>query len=403
MGIGRIIEVDTLWYNAALFAVTLLFFSGIFYFVIKLTRPHGKYSTGKIVYIEDRRRKRRVLPITSWQVMLMIIVTFALVMLVVNKYQYRMVTKFAEELGWAGDSRETDFKEIRRETIETSDKVESPIHLDLYDQAFDPETGYIGEDGIETYKNYVNEVFSVFPEKEDMTIYGEEDEAFKQALDNFMGLVGTDYENVAPEILWEGYNDGEVVIEKYVTSENIFQDGVLAESAHANQYTMFRGGVETIRYLDGAIVQFEDFLQYVERYIGGGKYADEKDVSFRIGKMMHREADNDSQDNKTKAHCAVYAYSCFRYCEENADADDPQYLTFLYYSGVSCLDMMKYIDDTSLKEKLCDEEWKKWDELESLRGKNFCSFYNVEGKKEEDILTVKEYLELYIKDKDSSE
>lgn len=385
MGIGRIIEVDTFWYNAALVAVTLLLFAGVVYFLIKLTRPHQKHSTA------------------SWQVMLMIIVTFVFVMLIVNKYQYRIVTKFAEDPGWTSVSQENDFKEIRRETIALSDKAEYPIHLDLYDKAFNPETGLIGTDGMEIYKNFVNEVFSVFPEKEDMTTNVEEDDAFKKALDNFMDLVGTDYENIAPETLWEGYNDGEIVSEKYITSENIFQEGVLAESAHANQYAMFGGGIGTIRYLDGAIVKFEEFLQYIERDIGGGNYVDEKDVSFRIGKMMHREADNNSQDNKSKAHCEVYAYACFIYCEENTDVYDPRYLIFLYYSGVSCLDVMQYIDDTSLKEALCSAELAKWDKLESLRGEKFCNFYNVEGKAEEDILTVREYLKQRINDKDPSE
>lgn len=402
MGIGRIIEVDTFWYNAVLFVVTLLLFAGIVYFLIKLKRHHKKHSTGKITNINDRRRKRDS-TIASWQAMLMIIVTFVFVLLIVNKYQYRMMTKFAEEPAWTGDSRETEFKEIRRETAALSDKTESPIHLDLYDKAFDPETGLIGTDGIEIYKNFVNEVFSVFPEKEDMTTNAEEDDAFKKALDNFMALVGIGYEGVAPEKLWEGYNDGKIVIEKYVTSENIFQEGVLAESAHANQYTMFGGGIVTIRYLDGAIVQFEEFLQYVERDIGGGNYVDEKDVSFRIGKMMHREAANGSQDDKSRAHCEVYAYGCFLYCIENTDVYAPQYLTFLYYSGISCLNMMKYIDDKSSKEALCRAELEKWDELESLRGEKFCGFYNVEGKAEEDILTVRKYLKQRINDKDSSE
>lgn len=311
--------------------------------------------------------------------------------LIVEKNKYDIRKKFAWTLEDRDDGNGLHIPVIEREAQNEVSWYEKMLHLEWYDNKVGE---CIDRATLDSYMKKVDDIFSAIPEKENRM--GDNvvlDSIFMEKKRNFEHLVKSNHKDLNSEILWKGYEDGTEVCDVYESSENIFQTGVLAESACENAYKSRQSPETRLRYLAGMISQFEKFLEYKDRNAGGEIEVSEVEVCFRIEKGLYRVSkDRSINDSRIAQHCGLYAYSCSQYSVDRLEIDDDRYLIYLDNSGLNCLNNKWYINDEKLFAELCKKELNRWKYLE----KRDMSAYKMEGKDLEEVMRAKERLESYI-------
>lgn len=218
-------------------------------------------------------------------------------------------------------------------------------------------------------------------------------EDYNESKNEFEEIQNKTYSQLSPEQLWNGYKAGKKVCECINTSENIYHTGLLAEAAHARVFVLGEVSEETILYLAGAMVEFDEFEQFGKMRIGVGTEISKTDTYFNKGKMMYRECVWGKQIREVKIHCGMMAYTYFDILAQNVDANSPQAMTYIFYAGRTCLDILPYISDEELQKELCRRQLRYWENLEEQKGANYISQYKVEKKNAEELTSVKKQLE----------
>lgn len=345
-------------------------------------------ENGKYVFEErimGRKRKRHRLIATALTIFCMFLY------LLIQKKRYTIREDFAWTFEERNEAYGLHFVVQERKKPEEMQWYEEVLHLDW----FDKEAEDVGRDTLDAYEKKVNGIFSAMPKKEDsISEIAGGNSTFAEKQQNFKDLVNRDHKELNSEKLWKGYEDGVEVCKVYETSENVFQTGVLAESACENAYKSRRDGESILIYTAGMVDQFEQFLEFQCRDAGGGMVISEVEICFRIEKGLYRVSrEKLNYDNYILEHCALYGYGCSQYAVERIGIANNYYLMYLDNSGLNCLNILQYIDDGELCAELCQKELDRWKDLE---GRDM-SVYKTEGKTLEMIMETKKTLEEYKK------
>lgn len=328
------------------------------------------------------------------------------------KKEYQVVEQFYVNEVYnenANNSINDIFDKNEREYISEIDWAYSAVHIDWYAERFESENQGITDEDIKQYFVYVNNIYQKVPYKDNLYIEQkniEEESNGENVLDakateynriyeTFNDAVNADISDWESEALWEAYNAGKELTKINNTSEMVFQTGVLAEGAHENVYKESRGNDNTLLYLAGATENFEDFLNFFIRDSGNEVIISDVEICFRQAKMDYREGLKEKEDkNPLAKHFLLKSYEELRYVTEQTLPEDEMYLTYLYYRGMTCLQLISYIDDYELRVTLCNDETDMWNE--------FLEYHNgdiegikVENKTKNEILYVKNMLEEY--------
>lgn len=389
--------VGTRWYFCILifvFLFVLILWMYIIYEIYKVYITKRRYCTynrkeqKSECRKEIKRRNRRL----HWLIAFALLVLCLIAYLEMERSKYDLKREYAWTIEERNNGRELYFSVIERKMSKEMSWYEKALHMEWYDNI----EGDIGEDVLGLYEEKVDDIFSSLPIRENRI--GEIvdlDSDFEERKRNFETLVNNEHKNLDSEQLWEGYEDGVEVCKVYETSENIFQTGVLAESAHENAYRSYQSRESDLMFVAGMVCQFERFLEFQNRDAGAGVEISAIEVCFRIEKALYRiSVTFEEYDERTARHCALYGYSCSQYSVINTKIEDECYLKYLYNSGLNCLNLIQYIDKEVLCEELCQKELDRWTKL----SEEDISMYKTEGKTWEEIIKVKERLEHYVKD-----
>ena len=305
-----------------------------------------------------------------------------------------------DEFAWSYQERksinDSTFEIIERTKVEETELYEQRLHVNWYDDIFETESASITQSVLDGYEKYVKNIYRIVPQQEDVIRETDNDNMIEKKKTDFEKIVSSDNSTMTPEELWNGFMLGEDVIKIYYTSANVFQMAVLAESAHGYAIQYNQDINTSVVYSAGSNEKFEEFLKFSNRNAGDGLEVSEDQVCFRVGKMLYCDSQGYNGENEKMAkHCGVYSYVCFRLSEEMVDSRDPDYLLYLYYCGLGCLNILPFIEDESLCKEICCEELSKWEKLEENIGENYIRGYNVENKSVEEILEVRDILEIY--------
>ncbi len=320
-----------------------------------------------------------------------IVILYILSFFTIQKNRYEIREEFAWKQKERDDGNGLHFTVLEREALNEVLWYEEMLHLEWYD---DKERECIDRAILNSYMKNVDNIFSAMPEKENrIGDNGELDSIFMKKKRNFENLVKSNHKDLYSEILWKGYEDGIEVCKVYESSENVFQTGVLAESACVNAYKSQQSLEARLLYTAGMVSQFEKFLEFRNRNAGKGIEVSEVEVCFRIEKGLYRVSkENSNNDIRIAQHCGLYAYSCSQYSIERLEISDARYLIYLDNSGLNCLNIVRYINDEKLCEELCQKELDRWERLEERD----MSAYKTEGKTLEEIMRTKERLASYV-------
>lgn len=320
-----------------------------------------------------------------------IVILYILSFFTIQKNRYEIREEFAWEQKERDDGNGLYFTVLEREALNEVLWYEEMLHIEWYDNK---EGECIDRATLNSYMKNVDNIFSVMPEKENrIGDNGEFDSIFMDKKRNFENLVKSNHKDLSSEILWKGYEDGIEVCKIYESSENVFQTGVLAESACENAYKSQQSLESRLLYTAGMVSRFEKFLEFRNRDAGGGIEVSEVEVCFRIEKGLYRVSkENLNNDIRIAQHCGLYAYSCSQYSIERLEISDARYLIYLGNSGLNCLNIVRYINDEELCEELCQKELDRWEHLEERD----MSVYKTEGKTLEEIMRIKERLASYV-------
>lgn len=320
-----------------------------------------------------------------------IVISYFFSFLIIQKNRYDIREEFAWKLEERDDGNGVHFTVLEREALDEVLWYEEMLHIEWYDNK---EDGCIDRATLNLYMKNVDNIFSAVPEKENRIGDNEGlDSVFMEKKRNFENLVKSSHKDLHSEILWKGYEDGIEVCKIFESSENIFQTGVLAESACENAYKSQQSLESRLLYTAGMVSQFEKFLEFRNRDAGEGIEVSEVEVCFRIEKRLYRVSkENSNNDVRIAQHCGLYAYSCSQYSVERMEIGDDRYLIYLDNSGLNCLNIVKYINDEELCIELCQKELNRWENLEERD----MSAYKTEGKTLGEIMKTKERLESYV-------
>lgn len=395
-----------------LFAVSCL----VFIFAKFRIRIIGKLrkKSGKEDRIKLHKRRKKYKTICKIIKVTIIPILFGIVVFAIQKYKYHIPDQYA----WSLEDRkkEPNFEKRKRTVIEKRELYEKQLHFSWFSER-NEET--ISQKSIERYKKNVTDIFSVYPDKEDVVMeFDESDSILAGMKQNFLSYVDKIQEAESSEELWKAYQDGVKTCEIWMTSEYIFQTGVLAESAAENDYKSHQKYEDSLYHTGGMLEQFEKFLDYRCRYAGKDTEKNEdiiiteKELAIRIAKRMYRlSKDNPNSDimhSDMKRHSALFAYACMMYAVENIEPKDKWYLLSILYSSLCCLNLIQYIDDESLRTELCQKEvnqWNRFEYIEQILSKDMEEVkldYKTEENISEKIMEAKERLENYTVSKDTS-
>ena len=303
------------------------------------------------------------------------------------KYNFRINDKFIYKENGDIDIA-TMFCVKERIIIYDDELIQSGLHLDIIKETLTKSNGVIDNETLQSYKDYVENVFERVPYEENKKSEEYTSGIFEEKLKNFSTYVNMDKEGIAPEDLWLAYQDGREVIKVYNTSSNIFQLAVLAEAAHANEYARPVTSEQTEVYLAGAIEMFERFLDFKVRDAGNGTMIDIDTISFRIGKMVARESKKE-KDLMQKKHYYLYAYSLFDYSLSCINIDDVDYLCYLFYCSEAAINILQYMPNDEEKVELCEVYIDMWDEIDE----DYFQTHSVENKSQKEVKQMKKNLE----------
>ena len=382
--------VDTIAYSCIMVLICLgviLLFGVLALWGIALRhikKEENKYDKEKIARI-----KKKCWSILAVDMVLLSVFVYLIVIYV--KYHNNEKTVWKSER--SNNENALCFEIIERNELQDIKQNRDKLHIEWYSleaqESIDKET-------LDYYKKNVNDIFIAVPQKENRIDYaavGKINSNYKKKHEHFIELVRSNHKNLDPEELWKGYQDGLTVCEIYETSENIFQTAVLAESACENAQKFGVQDEVLLEYTAGMISQFERFLDFRNRDIGNGIQVSDVDVCFRMEKGLYRVSMKKSlSDDEVVKHCSLFAYACSQYVVEETDISDSRYLMYLNYSGLSCLNIVKYINDTQLCKELCQKELDRWKQLEEIE----IGSYEREGKELDAIMETKKCLEEYV-------
>lgn len=355
-----------------LFSVICLIFILI---IFRLRKIDELYEENKKKGRRKLRKKKEKYKIiyTIIEKLIIPMLLIGIVFFATQKYKYRIPDQYA----WSLEEmeKEPNFEEKRRKVIEKRELYERQLHFSWFSERNEE---VIGWKSIERYKKNVTDIFSVYPDKEDIVMdYDESDSVLARKKQNFLNYVDKIQETENSEELWEAYQDGVKICEIWMTSEYIFQTGVLAESAAENDYKSHQKYEDSLYHTGGMLEQFEKFLNYSYRYAGKDIEKNEdiiindKELAIRIAKRMYRlSKDNPYSDilhSDMKRHSALFAYACMMYVAENVELEDKWYLLSVLYSSLCCLNLIQYIDDESLRIELCQRELNRWSRFENIQ------------------------------------
>lgn len=390
--------VDTRWYILTMAALCLiLLVLGFFLYKsikdIRILKKAGRKRGTIEKYKDDIARLKNQ---KDWLIFGMIFLSGLFVFGILEHFEYAIEDEFAWSYQERKSINDSTFKIVERTKVEEMELYEQRLHMDLYDDVFESESASITQIVLDGYDRYVEHIFRIVPQQKDVIRKSDNDNKIVEKKSKFEKIVASDNRTMTSEELWNGFLLGEDVIKIYYTSENIFQMAVLAESAHDHAIQYNQDINTSVVYSAGANEKFEEFLRFSSRNAGGGVEVSEDAVCFRVGKMLYCDSQGYYGENvKMAKHCGVYSYSCFRLSEEMVDSNDPDYLLYLYYCGLGCLNILPFIEDESLCKDICSEELIKWEKLEENIGEDYIYRYNVENKSTEEILAVRNMLKIY--------
>ena len=289
------------------------------------------------------------------QIAILIVVVCILVCAVVVRAEYRQKEKYV----WTGENENIDLQDFFEEEPDSQQNLhDKELHMEWYMEMKEKnliKEGKITSNMISEYGKKFDNIYFPKIKKED-----EQDKKETAETKKFASMVGTNIEELSQEELWEGYLSGESAPR---TSENVFQRAVLAEGTHAKSfkgYEVINGS--TLMFAGGAVGKFEEFLKFSSRNAGNEKYIDANQVSFRIGKIVYREACNEQNvGTDYEIHFVVWAFCNFAFSVSETKEDDKEYLTKLYYWSLTCELLNRFMTDKDYEEyykkvKVC---WQK--------------------------------------------
>lgn len=332
------------------------------------------------------------------------------------KKEYQVVEQFYVNEVYnenANNSINDIFDKNEREYISEIDWAYSAVHIDWYTERFESENQGIVAEDIEQYFTNVENIYQKVPYKDDLYIdiknmkAESDDESDDESIldakkteydiiyETFNNAVNADISNWKSEALWEAYNAGKELTKINNTSEMVFQTGVLAEGAHENVYKESRGNDNTLLYLAGATENFEEFSDFFVRDSGNGVIISDVKICFRQAKMDYREGLKEKENESPLAkHFLLKSYGELQYVTEHTLLEDEMYLTYLYYRGMTSLQLISYIDDYELRVTLCSDEKDIWDEFLEYHDGDIEGI-KVENKTKDEILYVYNMLAEY--------
>ncbi len=390
--------VDTGWYIFTMTALCLilLVLGFLLYKSLKdihILREEERKRGTKEKYKDDIARLKNQ---KDWLIVGMLFLIGLFTFGIYKHFEYAIEDKFAWSYQERKGINDSTFKIIERTKTKEVELYEQRLHVDWYDDVFESENASITQSVLDGYDRHVKNIFLIIPQQKDVIMKSDNDNMIAEKKTQFEKIVSSDNSALTSEELWNGFLLGEDVIKIYYTSENVFQTAVLAESAHDHAIQYNQDINTSVVYSAGANEKFEEFLQFSNRDAGGGVEISESAVCFRVGKMLYCDSQGyDGENEKMRKHCGVYSYSCFKLSEEMVDSSAPDYLLYLYYCGLGCLNILPFIEDASLCKKICGEELSKWEELERNIGEDYIYKYNVENKSAEEILEVIDMLKIY--------
>ncbi len=351
-----------------------------------------------VIRLQKYKKKKREENKLFWTVYFMVILFICIPCMIHAKEQYTERYKFDETLSENQNKRADNFnmfEELKRTKTVEAENYYSQIHMEWYKVNFLSDESKIVKDTFEQYKKNVKDIFSRVPYAEACYDREVEDimDNYNIISDTFKNIVNKNHSSLDSSELWKGYEAGKKVQKVNFSSEVVFQTAVMAEDAHANAFKK-NTNENSLTYAGGAVSEYELFLTFNNRDGGNGDVED-REICFRIGKVMLREAgSNKASKDSEKKHTGLFAYGCFNYAVENTDIMDELYLTYLYYEGCSLLNLTSYMDESLCKE-LCGEELEKWEQFDAMRNQGVT--IRVENKSEEDIYYVRDKLKAQTK------
>lgn len=345
-----------------LFAVSLGIIVVLKYQIIMIKEKLGNCSAAERRMLIKKKRKY----IKFYKIVRILVLPLFIITLFfgIQKHRYRIPDHYA----WSVKEmhKEPLIEKNKRMEIVKKEMYEKQLHFSWFLERDEEE---ISQKSIDIYKENVYDLFSVYPDKEDVVKESDENIVIlEEAKQNFLSYMNKNQGKENSEDLWKAYLDGVKVCEVWMTSEYIFQTGVLAESAAENDYKSNQKYEDSLYHTGGMLEKFEQFLEY--RYRSAGKGIDrdiiisERELAIRIAKRLYRLGkDNPYSDTKQldmKRHSSLFAYACMMFAVENIEPEDKYYLLSVLYSSLCCLNLMQYIDDEILREKLCQKELNRW-------------------------------------------
>ena len=409
--------IDTPWLISAIFVFGILSFL-CFFFILGLKKKITLEEYRLLNITQEKNIKKKKKSIKSYRerkntfsAFLLLFCTVLLCLLHIKK-EYQVVEQFYinEEFNENTYNSINDiFVKNEREYISEVDWAYSAVHIDWYTERFETENEGIVAEDMEQYYTKVKNIYQIVPYKDDlyidiknMKVEGDDEgildakiTEYENIYETFNNAVNADISNWKSEDLWKAYSAGKELTKMNNTSEMIFQTGVLAEGAHENVYKESRGNDNTLLYLAGVTENFEDFLSFFVRDSGSGVIISDVEICFRQAKGDYREGLKEKNNkNPLAKHFLLKSYEEMRYVTEQTLLEDEMYLTYLYYRGMVCLQLISYIDDYELRTDLCNKELDMWNV--------FLEYHNgdiegmkVESKTKDEILYVKKMLSNY--------
>lgn len=390
--------VDTGWYIFTMTALCLILLVLIFFLYkslkdIRMLRETGRKRGRTEKYKDDIARLKNQ---KDWLIIGMFFIIALLTIGGFKHFEYAIEDEFAWSYQERKSINDSTFEIIERTKDEETELYEQRLHVDWYDDVFESENASITQSVLDGYEKNVKNIYRIVPQQENTIRKSDNDNIIEMKKSDFEEIVSSDNSMLTSEELWNGFLLGEDVIKIYYTSENVFQMAVLAESAHDHAIQDNQDINTSIVYSAGSNEKFEKFLKFSNRNAGDEVEVSEDHVCFRVGKMLYCDSQGYNDENEMMAkHCGVYSYSCFRLSEEMVDSNDSDYLLYLYYRGLGCINILPFIEDESLCNDICSEELKKWEKLEENIGEDYIYRYNVENKSAEKIFEVRDMLKIY--------
>lgn len=401
--------VDAWWFNLLLIlsgGICLLY---SFRMCVLVVFIKNETKTGNLKGRNQKRKKEETNYRNKIEDFLIVIMITVIIWgyLAYEKKEYRVIEQFYDLNNVEENVGEHIFKKVEREYVGEQEWAEIIIHKDLYEECFDIESENITIDDIESYRDWIWNIYLERPFKEDILIDLKKagnseidikkEEEFDRLYAVFKEAVNDELSDWKASDLWEAYEAGKEISKINYTSEMIFQTGVLAEGAHENIFRENYYDKNSLIYLAGATEQFEKFLTFKIRDAGNDNFISEAEVSFRQGKMDYREGTKrKDMDEKDARHFLLKAYAEFQYILEQVTIEDELYPPALYYSGLVILRMMSYIDIEERNE-ICKKELERWEFLLEYYEKN-TAMIKVEGKSFIEIIEIRDDLLMYTKD-----